>query len=617
MANPLHTSTVSCPLHISGITVDFSKSKIQVESAEVRTGKSHSQIEREVGKRFRRTFSPPLELSHGDTFSLHMRYKKWFAIKDEHKDIVFEPDDMFRACGAGERQEFTKFHKKISIVVDFSGGSAAEQAVSSGESLELRPTTSEIFRRCPRFRILVIGKTGVGKSSLINQIFGVEKTIASHYMPGDASIDHEFISPQNDKFVLHDSKGFEPGDEDNLKIVRNFIDRRRNMSSPEQQLHAVWLCFEIPRAGGRLLETGTEEFLRLKSSGTLGNIPVVVVLTKYDMFIDHIERNLDVNSINGLSDEAVKELAKNKAEAELQEICIGPLKKFAGLDIPHAEISTEENYQKTLTRLIQITESCVGQHSAPEAAVMTSIAQRVHPGLKIKASIEVGKRRYWKALVSSASFKNRKTWDCLLVLHIDIVNVWNFYDPHRYLHSQEFREMIVKMIDKLEVGPTADPTRTITIGLSMVGTIAGIVSALAGPAAPIVVPIAAGAVLAVWVHNVYQISHAVLQRFMSYIVHLTLVLQTLYLLSESQELTRRAIKLAVASYLESPMSGEVHTRIQDYDRHLTVLERADRDTLDKIVEVMQLYTIDAEEMSMLRAKIPPVGSSPDEPWDTE
>jgi hypothetical protein len=59
-------------------------------------------------------------------------------------------------------------------------------------------------------------------------------------MPGGADIDHEFISPQNDKFVLHDSKCFEPGEVDNLKIVRDFIDRRRNMSAPEHQLHAVW-----------------------------------------------------------------------------------------------------------------------------------------------------------------------------------------------------------------------------------------------------------------------------------------------------------------------------------------------------------------------------------------
>ena len=30
------------------------------------------------------------------------------------------------------------------------------------------------------------------------------------------------------------------------------------------------LCFEIPRAGGRIFETGVEEFLKLKTSGKLG-----------------------------------------------------------------------------------------------------------------------------------------------------------------------------------------------------------------------------------------------------------------------------------------------------------------------------------------------------------
>jgi hypothetical protein len=48
----------------------------------------------------------------------------------------------------------------------------------------------------------------------------------------------------------------------------------------------------------------------------------------------------------------------------------------------------------------------------------------------------------------------------------------------------------------------------------MVGTIAAIVSAMAGPAAPIVVPIAAGIVLAVWVHDVYQMSYVVLLLFL-------------------------------------------------------------------------------------------------------
>jgi GTP-binding protein EngB required for normal cell division len=599
-------STNSSPLHIYGITVDFSKSRTNVESAEVQISKlPHSPMEHEAGKSWRRTFSPPIELSHEDTFSLHMRYKTWFGMKTEYEDIVFNLDDMFRVYSASDRQEYNKFHKNIRIVVDLSGNTTTE----------LGPTTSEIFRKCPRFRILVVGKTGVGKSSLINHAFGVEKTAISHDKPGKASIDHEFISLQNDRFVLHDSKGFEPGEEDNVKIVRDFIDRRRK-SALEHQLHAVWLCFEIPRAGGRLLETGTEAFLTLKNNGALGNIPVIVVLTKYDMLIDRMERTLDGISVNGLSDKAIKELAKNKAEAGLQDICIGPLEKFAGPDIPHVKTSTHKDHKETLTHLIQITEKCVGLHSTPEAAVMASIAQRVHPGLKIEASIEVGKRRYWKALASSTIFKTHKTWDCLHVLHTDIVNVWNFYDPHHYLHSQEFRELMVKIAVNLEVAPTPNLANTIPAGLSMVGIIAGIVSILVEPAAPIVVPIAASAALAKWVWDVYQTSHAVLQYFMSYIIHLTLVLQTLYLVSESQELTRRAIKLAVASYLTTPMSGEVHTRIREYNKQLTILERVDRDILDKIFEVMQFYSIDAAEMSKLREKIPHVGLLPDEPWET-
>jgi len=170
-------------------------------------------------------------------------------------------------------------------------------------------------------------------------------------------------------------------------------------------------------------------------------------------------------------------------------------------------------------------------------------------------------------------------------------------------------------------------------GLSIVGAIAGIVSALSGPAAPIVVPIAAGVVIASWVYEVYQqsyvlirilhrknndrslLSRPALQRFMKYIIDLTLVLQTLYLVSENQELSRRAIKLAVKSYHDSPTSGEVHTRIQEYGKQMNFLERADRDSLDQFIKLLQSYNIGAEEMSDLRGKLPAVDLSSDEPWD--
>jgi hypothetical protein len=54
------------------------------------------------------------------------------------------------------------------------------------------------------------------------------------------NIDTEFIPPQNNRFVLHDSEGFEAGEEHNVDIVRQFIERRGNMPNLEERLHAVW-----------------------------------------------------------------------------------------------------------------------------------------------------------------------------------------------------------------------------------------------------------------------------------------------------------------------------------------------------------------------------------------
>ncbi|KAG1822295.1 hypothetical protein EV424DRAFT_804447 [Suillus variegatus] len=106
--------------------------------------------------------------------------KPWFNTKTE--DFLFNPEDIFRVYSARKGHEYTTHHNKIVSSYTFPGN----------------PTT------IPRFRILVIGKTDVGKSSLISHVFGVEEMIGLR----GASIDHEFISPQNDKFVLHGSKGF-------------------------------------------------------------------------------------------------------------------------------------------------------------------------------------------------------------------------------------------------------------------------------------------------------------------------------------------------------------------------------------------------------------------------
>ncbi|KAG0704700.1 hypothetical protein DFH29DRAFT_359448 [Suillus ampliporus] len=84
----------------------------------------------------------------------------------------------------------------------------------------------------PRFRLLIIGNTGVGKSSLIYAAFRINKVHILTHIRGRADIDTEFIGPGNEQIVLHDSEGFEGRDSSSFQIAKEFIRRRREMPGP-------------------------------------------------------------------------------------------------------------------------------------------------------------------------------------------------------------------------------------------------------------------------------------------------------------------------------------------------------------------------------------------------
>jgi hypothetical protein len=65
--------------------------------------------------------------------------------------------------------------------------------------------------------------------------------LVSDATTGEANIEDEFTSPENEFFVLHDSKGFEPGDTKTFDTVRKFIEERSNEGVLlDKRLHAVW-----------------------------------------------------------------------------------------------------------------------------------------------------------------------------------------------------------------------------------------------------------------------------------------------------------------------------------------------------------------------------------------
>jgi len=425
----------------------------------------------------------------------------------------------------------------------------------------------------------------------------------AHGKAGVSDINTEIIPPKNDFFVLHDSQGFEHGEGDNFSTVKNFIKTRSTMSDVKDQIHAIWLCFGIPRAEGRILETGIEEFFKLETQ-----TPIIAVFTKYDLAVSRWQRN-----------QFSAHDARKKADAFVKYACIKPLKKAAHMKVANIAVSTEKGYEHTVSNLVALTQSLVEAKFSMEPSVVAAIAQRVNPGVKIEGCIVTGRANYWKGLASSTRFAEKSLEACLFAIHVDIVVVWNIHDPHMHLRCKEFQALITNLVD-LSPNNAADPKKTLSAGLAMVGAIAGIVSALAGPAAPIVVPIASCLVLAKWVYDVYKQSHNTLRRLMTYIVDLTLIMQNAFWLVAIYQVpvSRRLVKLAYVAYKESEVTPRIHEEIRKYVDGQTVNDRLHRDgALTKIVELLNGNRINTEEMFELKGDIGNINFSgqDDKSWD--
>jgi len=180
---------------------------------------------------------------------------------------------------------------------------------------------------------------------------------------------------------------------------------------------------------------------------------------------------------------------------------------------------------------------------------------------------------------------------------------------------------LVTNLVELSPNNAADPKKTLSAGIAMVGAIAGVVSALAGPAAPIVVPIAGCLVLAKWVYDVYQQSHDTLRRLMTYIVDLTLIMQNVFWLVSIYQvpISRRLVKLAYRAYTDSTVMAQVHEEIRKHVKGQAVRKRLDRDdALSKIIELLNGNRVNTEEMFRLKGDIGQVDLSgnDDISWDT-
>ncbi|WKS95428.1 GTPase [Riemerella columbina] len=122
--------------------------------------------------------------------------------------------------------------------------------------------------------VLVLGQTGVGKSSLINTIFGKDLAAISHTKPKTRGF-YRYSSDKEPVNII-DSEGYELEKTSNFETALNkYIDE--NFSNIEDQIHIAWYCISL--ANGRILPFDIENIKFLIENK---KIPTAVVFTQCD-----------------------------------------------------------------------------------------------------------------------------------------------------------------------------------------------------------------------------------------------------------------------------------------------------------------------------------------------
>ncbi|RYC65740.1 hypothetical protein CHU98_g413 [Xylaria longipes] len=204
----------------------------------------------------------------------------------------------------------------------------------------------------PAMRILVCGNCGVGKSALINQVFGVEATKTSDRERGIHNVEEEITWKNRPDLIIHDSRGFEAGEVAEFDVVENFLKKKSKETELAQRLHVIWFCVEA--SSTRMKQASTEKLFQAISQYA-DDIPVVVIATKKDNYLSIEEGQ-----------------AKRILRKEGRKVTIEDCEEYA-----------REKLQDLLQRLQEDINNVGGRF---DACVATSIGQTMAIYKKIMAS---------------------------------------------------------------------------------------------------------------------------------------------------------------------------------------------------------------------------------------
>lgn len=131
----------------------------------------------------------------------------------------------------------------------------------------------EALRERGHVNVLIAGRTGVGKSTLINSVF--QGNFATTGQGRPVTQNTREIKKEGVPLSIFDTRGLEMKDfPETLDALKSLINERSRNTDSNQHIHVAWICIS---EDSRRVEPAEEELVRMLVDR---NIPVIAVITK-------------------------------------------------------------------------------------------------------------------------------------------------------------------------------------------------------------------------------------------------------------------------------------------------------------------------------------------------
>ena len=275
------------------------------------------------------------------------KFKAYLKVKVqvEEKEKKIEKDKE-------KLEEIEKEEEIINMLDKLSETENFAHKVKAEIMLYLKELLDDKTKKVNHLNILLLGKTGAGKSTLINAILELEKTGKELKTDNKRPVTMvtEYISSDIIDFLrCGDSRGIELGKfgiESVQAEAEKFIDEQLKTNNPDLYIHCIWYC-TIPITD-RFQDDECKLLENLGNKYSMKEIPIIIVGTKANSkqcytnlkkniedneykfnypFIPVIAKKLDDKEVMGL--EELKEISIAKAKEAVESACYqGVFKKL-------------------------------------------------------------------------------------------------------------------------------------------------------------------------------------------------------------------------------------------------------------------------------------------------